>query len=132
MEYFERRHQTEMAISERGVYFQNEFKRCNFILNQINCCSCICIFLVWCCDSFSIAKILFFFFLEKVSPGKNNFSTEQFGEFKKVLGAMVTNAENNRVMQHLRYIFFLVAILFMSLFNWIFHAHLHILRDVRR
>lgn len=54
----------------------------------------------------------------KVSPGKKNFSTEQFGEFKKVLEAMVTNAENNRVMQHLRYttmlqVFYAVHTFFM-------------------
>lgn len=40
--------------------------------------------------------------LRDISPGKKNFSTDQFGEFKKVLGAMVTQAENNRIMQHLR------------------------------
>lgn len=42
--------------------------------------------------------------LREVSPGKKNFSTEQFDEFKTVLETMVTNAENNRVMQHLRFL----------------------------
>lgn len=42
--------------------------------------------------------------LRDVSPGKKNFSTEQFEEFKRVLETMVTNAENNRVTQHLRFL----------------------------
>lgn len=68
-------------------------------------------------------------FVVKVSPGKKNFSTEQFDEFKTVLETMVTNAENNRVMQHLRYI--LVDMLFIKIFvpflnyiYYIFFAHL--------
>lgn len=49
-------------------------------------------------------ELIFKLSLREISPGKKNFSTEQFGKFKIALNAMVTNAENNRVMQHLRFL----------------------------
>lgn len=77
------------------------------IINQMICCLCICIFLVGYCKSIQLLKYQCLFV--KVSPGKKNFSTEQFGEFKTVLEAMVTNAEKNRFMQHLRYILIIIT-----------------------
>lgn len=100
-----------MAIRERGVYFQNEFKRCNFKSNQIIVAYLFAYFVFVVETVFQLQTYPLFL---KVAPGKNNSSTEKFRKFKSVLETMVTNAEKNRIMQHLRYIFISVAILFIT------------------
>lgn len=99
------------------------------IIIQMICCLCICISWVGYCKSIPLLKYQCLFY-EGFSR-KKNFSTEQFGEFKIVLEAMVINAENNRVMQQLRYILIIITRLciphLIFIFKYRFQGYQHIL-----